>query len=142
MLTPRILGIKTIQRTMDLEEPCDRSRNKKRFRNDTKPSKSVPVAEYASDHIPVTHLTAMFKGNKPNELKGGNQKFSRVGAGVGFQPTITHPYVFHVSMGDRGDGHPSDTTLLNTLAPVLVAHGLLTHGTTKLPSPATKRTKN
>ncbi|GFO16997.1 hypothetical protein PoB_004350200 [Plakobranchus ocellatus] len=28
---------------------------------------------------------------------------------------------------DRGDGHPSDTTLLNTLAPVLVAHGLLTH---------------
>ncbi|GFN96388.1 hypothetical protein PoB_002289400 [Plakobranchus ocellatus] len=29
---------------------------------------------------------------------------------------------------DRGDGHPSDTTLLNTLAPVLVAHGLLTHG--------------
>ncbi|GFN84000.1 septin-11 [Plakobranchus ocellatus] len=43
---------------------------------------------------------------------------------------------------DRGDGHPSDTTLLNTLAPVLVAHGLLTHGTTKLPLPATKRTKN
>ncbi|GFO12088.1 hypothetical protein PoB_003859300 [Plakobranchus ocellatus] len=29
---------------------------------------------------------------------------------------------------DRGDGHPSDTTLLNTLAPVLVAHRLLTHG--------------
>ncbi|GFO38718.1 hypothetical protein PoB_006522300 [Plakobranchus ocellatus] len=29
---------------------------------------------------------------------------------------------------DRGDGHPSDTTLLNTLAPVLVAHELLTHG--------------
>ncbi|GFO30414.1 hypothetical protein PoB_005691900 [Plakobranchus ocellatus] len=28
---------------------------------------------------------------------------------------------------DRGDGHPSDTTLLNTLAPVLVAYGLLTH---------------
>ncbi|GFO11486.1 hypothetical protein PoB_003799100 [Plakobranchus ocellatus] len=28
---------------------------------------------------------------------------------------------------DRGDGHPSDTTLLNTLAPVLVAHRLLTH---------------
>ncbi|GFO03131.1 hypothetical protein PoB_002963600 [Plakobranchus ocellatus] len=28
---------------------------------------------------------------------------------------------------DRGDGHPSDTTLLNTLAPVLVAHELLTH---------------
>ncbi|GFO45013.1 fatty acid-binding-like protein 5 [Plakobranchus ocellatus] len=28
---------------------------------------------------------------------------------------------------DRGDGHPSDTTLLNTLAPVLIAHGLLTH---------------
>ncbi|GFO29725.1 hypothetical protein PoB_005623000 [Plakobranchus ocellatus] len=28
---------------------------------------------------------------------------------------------------DRGDGHPSDTTLLNTLAPVLVAHGLLIH---------------
>ncbi|GFO08026.1 hypothetical protein PoB_003453100 [Plakobranchus ocellatus] len=28
---------------------------------------------------------------------------------------------------DHGDGHPSDTTLLNTLAPVLVAHGLLTH---------------
>ncbi|GFN97395.1 hypothetical protein PoB_002390100 [Plakobranchus ocellatus] len=43
---------------------------------------------------------------------------------------------------DRGDGHPSDTTLLNTLAPVLVPHGLLTHGTTKLPLPATKRTKN
>ncbi|GFO29730.1 hypothetical protein PoB_005623500 [Plakobranchus ocellatus] len=43
---------------------------------------------------------------------------------------------------DRGDGRPTDTTLLNTLAPVLVAHGLLTHGTTKLPFPATKRTKN
>ncbi|GFO47474.1 hypothetical protein PoB_007397900 [Plakobranchus ocellatus] len=43
---------------------------------------------------------------------------------------------------DRGDGRPTDTTLLNTLAPVLVAHGLLTHGTTKLPLPATKRTKN
>ncbi|GFO09892.1 polyprotein [Plakobranchus ocellatus] len=28
---------------------------------------------------------------------------------------------------DRGDGRPTDTTLLNTLAPVLVAHGLLTH---------------
>ncbi|GFN93636.1 hypothetical protein PoB_002014200 [Plakobranchus ocellatus] len=42
---------------------------------------------------------------------------------------------------DRGDGRPTVTTLLNTLAPVLVAHGLLTHGTTKLPSPATKRTK-
>ncbi|GFN78267.1 hypothetical protein PoB_000477300 [Plakobranchus ocellatus] len=26
---------------------------------------------------------------------------------------------------DRGDGRPTDTTLLNTLAPVLVAHGLL-----------------
>ncbi|GFO21965.1 THAP domain containing 6 [Plakobranchus ocellatus] len=41
----------------------------------------------------------MFKGNKLNELKGSNQKFSRGGAGVGFQPTITHHYVFHVSMG-------------------------------------------
>ncbi|GFO39781.1 histone-lysine N-methyltransferase SETMAR [Plakobranchus ocellatus] len=28
---------------------------------------------------------------------------------------------------DRGDGRPTDTTLLNTLAPVLVAHELLTH---------------
>ncbi|GFO29205.1 hypothetical protein PoB_005571000 [Plakobranchus ocellatus] len=28
------------------------------------------------------------------------------------------------------------------IAPVLVAHGLLTHGTTKLPLPATKWTKN
>ncbi|GFN90927.1 hypothetical protein PoB_001743300 [Plakobranchus ocellatus] len=44
-------------------------------------------------------------------------------------------------MGDRGDGRPTDTTLLNALAPVLVAHGLLTHCTTKLPSPVTKRTK-
>ncbi|GFO10632.1 hypothetical protein PoB_003713700 [Plakobranchus ocellatus] len=43
---------------------------------------------------------------------------------------------------DLGDGHPTDTTLPNTLAPVLVAHGRLTHGMTKLPSPATKRTKN
>ncbi|GFO12136.1 hypothetical protein PoB_003864100 [Plakobranchus ocellatus] len=66
----------------------------------------------------------MFKGNKLNELKGGNKKFSRGGDGVGFQPTIAHHYVFHV-------GRPTDTTLLNTLAPVLVAHGLLTHGTTK-----------
>ncbi|GFO06377.1 hypothetical protein PoB_003288200 [Plakobranchus ocellatus] len=41
----------------------------------------------------------MFKGNKLSELKGGNQKFSRGGTGVGFQPTITHHYVFHVSMG-------------------------------------------
>ncbi|GFN81586.1 hypothetical protein PoB_000809200 [Plakobranchus ocellatus] len=79
-------------------------------------------------------LTVMFKGNKLNKLKGGNQKFSRGGDGVGFQPTI--------AWDDRGDGRPTDTTLLNTLAPVLVAHGLLTHGTTKLPSPATKRTKN
>ncbi|GFO09100.1 hypothetical protein PoB_003560500 [Plakobranchus ocellatus] len=43
---------------------------------------------------------------------------------------------------NRGDGRPTDTTLLNTLAPVRVAHGLLTHGTTKLPLPPTKRTKN
>ncbi|GFO01044.1 hypothetical protein PoB_002754900 [Plakobranchus ocellatus] len=28
---------------------------------------------------------------------------------------------------DRGDGRPTDTKLLNTLAPVLVAHRLLTH---------------
>ncbi|GFO04903.1 hypothetical protein PoB_003140800 [Plakobranchus ocellatus] len=28
---------------------------------------------------------------------------------------------------DRRDGRPTDTTLLNTLAPMLVAHGLLTH---------------
>ncbi|GFO12824.1 hypothetical protein PoB_003932900 [Plakobranchus ocellatus] len=41
----------------------------------------------------------MFKGNKLNELKGDNRKFSRWGAGVGFQPTITHHYVYHVSMG-------------------------------------------
>ncbi|GFN85466.1 hypothetical protein PoB_001197200 [Plakobranchus ocellatus] len=41
----------------------------------------------------------MFKGNKLNELKGGNQKFSQGGDGVGFQPTIAHHYVFHVSMG-------------------------------------------
>ncbi|GFO43451.1 hypothetical protein PoB_006995600 [Plakobranchus ocellatus] len=33
---------------------------------------------------------------------------------------------------DRGDGHPTDTTLLNTLAPVLVAHGLLTHDHNKV----------
>ncbi|GFN84290.1 hypothetical protein PoB_001079600 [Plakobranchus ocellatus] len=78
----------------------------------------------------------MFKGNKRNDLKGGNHKFSRGGDGVGFQPIFAHHYVFHVSMGDRGDGRPTDTTLLNTLAPVLVAHGLLTYGTTKLPSPA------
>ncbi|GFO09643.1 hypothetical protein PoB_003614800 [Plakobranchus ocellatus] len=41
----------------------------------------------------------MLKGNKLNELKGGNQKFSPGGDGVGFQPTIAHYYVFHVSMG-------------------------------------------
>ncbi|GFO09216.1 hypothetical protein PoB_003572100 [Plakobranchus ocellatus] len=41
----------------------------------------------------------MLKGNKLNEIKGGNQKFSRGGDGVGFQPTIAHHYVFHVSMG-------------------------------------------
>ncbi|GFN78503.1 hypothetical protein PoB_000500900 [Plakobranchus ocellatus] len=41
----------------------------------------------------------MIKGNKLNELKGDNQKFSRGGDGVGFQPTIAHHYVFHVSMG-------------------------------------------
>ncbi|GFN78374.1 hypothetical protein PoB_000488000 [Plakobranchus ocellatus] len=45
------------------------------------------------------------------------------------------------SWDDRGDGHPTHITLLNTLAPVLVAHGLLTHGTSKLTSAATKRTK-
>ncbi|GFO27692.1 hypothetical protein PoB_005419700 [Plakobranchus ocellatus] len=136
---------------------------------------------------------AISEGNKPLKLKGDNQKFRRGSDGVGFQPTIPHHNVFHVSMersrkwplyrhhiaehtsscarsprtshlrgvpasassqpshtitcsmfpwDDRGDGHPSDTTLLNTLAPVLVAHGLLTHGTTKLPLPVTKRTKN
>ncbi|GFO03220.1 hypothetical protein PoB_002972500 [Plakobranchus ocellatus] len=37
--------------------------------------------------------------NKLNELKGDNQKFSRGGDGIGFQPTIAHHYVFHVSMG-------------------------------------------
>ncbi|GFO01768.1 hypothetical protein PoB_002827300 [Plakobranchus ocellatus] len=86
----------------------------------------------------------MFEGNKLNELKGGNKKFSRGDDGVGFhssQPSHT----ITCSMfpwDDRGDGRPTDTTLLNTPAPVLVAHGLLTHSTTKLPSPATKRTKN
>ncbi|GFN99626.1 hypothetical protein PoB_002613200 [Plakobranchus ocellatus] len=41
----------------------------------------------------------MFKGNKLIELKGGNQKLSRRGDGVGFQPIIAHHYVFHVFMG-------------------------------------------
>ncbi|GFO33869.1 hypothetical protein PoB_006037400 [Plakobranchus ocellatus] len=81
----------------------------------------------------------MFKGNKLNELRKVIKK-KGVTASASSQPSHT----IMCSMfpwDDRGDSHPTDTTLLNTLAPVLVAHGLLTHGTTKLPSPATKRTK-
>ncbi|GFO10969.1 hypothetical protein PoB_003747400 [Plakobranchus ocellatus] len=33
--------------------------------------------------------------------------------------------------GDRGDGSPIDIALLNILAPVIGAHGLLIHGTKK-----------
>ncbi|GFO30303.1 hypothetical protein PoB_005680800 [Plakobranchus ocellatus] len=62
--------------------------------------------------------------------------------GVSFQPTIAHHYVFHVSMGRSRRWPPYDTTLLNTRAPVFIALGLLTHGTTKLPLPVTKWTKN
>ncbi|GFO14621.1 hypothetical protein PoB_004112600 [Plakobranchus ocellatus] len=84
----------------------------------------------------------MFQGNKLNELKGGNQKFSRGGmASASSQPSHTIT-CWMFPWDDRKDSRPTDTALLNTLALVLVAHGLLIHGTTKLPSPATKRTKN
>ncbi|GFN93247.1 hypothetical protein PoB_001975300 [Plakobranchus ocellatus] len=42
---------------------------------------------------------ATYEGNKPKKSKEDNKKFSRGGDGVGFQPTIAHHYVFHVSMG-------------------------------------------
>ncbi|GFN83538.1 hypothetical protein PoB_001004400 [Plakobranchus ocellatus] len=74
-----------------------------------------------------------------------DQKSLRLWKGVPASASSQPSHTITCSMfpwDDRGNGHPSDTTLLNTLAPVLVAHGLLTHSTTKLPLPATKRTKN
>ncbi|GFO11112.1 hypothetical protein PoB_003761700 [Plakobranchus ocellatus] len=89
----------------------------------------------------LAHFILCGLENEIENLKNADLTLMGVTASASSQPshTITcsmFPWY------DRGDGHPSDTTLLNTLAPVLVAHGLLTHGTTKLPLPATKRTKN
>ncbi|GFO09964.1 hypothetical protein PoB_003646900 [Plakobranchus ocellatus] len=70
----------------------------------------------------------MFKGNKLIKLKGGNKNLAEgVTASASSQGSHTIT-CFMFSWDDRGDGRPTDTTLLNTLAPVLVVHGLLTHG--------------
>ncbi|GFO09010.1 hypothetical protein PoB_003551500 [Plakobranchus ocellatus] len=102
----------------------------------------------SQDHLALSGKIRFQRGReKVRSLKMSNQTDNRkrwrrgVTASASSQPSHT----ITCSMfpwDDRGDGHPSDTTLLNTLAPVLVAHELLTHGTTKLPLPATKRTKN
>ncbi|GFO42087.1 hypothetical protein PoB_006859200 [Plakobranchus ocellatus] len=61
-------------------------------------------------------------------------------ASASSQPSHTIRYSMF-PWNNRGDGRPTDTTLLNTLAPMPVALKLLTHSTTKLPYPATKRKK-
>ncbi|GFN97595.1 hypothetical protein PoB_002410100 [Plakobranchus ocellatus] len=53
-------------------------------------------------------------------------------------PLMSHRFC----MDDRGDGPPTDTILLSTLASVFAVHVLLTHDSTKLLLPEIKRTKN
>ncbi|GFN84349.1 hypothetical protein PoB_001085500 [Plakobranchus ocellatus] len=90
----------------------------------------------------ISHdLSVRFKGNKLNELKGGNKKFCRAGDGVGFQPTITHHYVFRVSMGRSRRWPPYRHHIAEHTSACARSPWTSHHGATKFPSPATKRTK-